>query len=212
KYLIIAPVVVILVPVVFPGATARMLEGFGQIDVTGEAGIDTNAATSDRILFWPYIIRKIGDSPWIGHGRLAMQRTGLVQVLEEEYPGIGATQPHNMYLESLLDNGVLGSLPLFAFWAMMILYGARLFKNDNRLYSAIGGLVLSLTLAQLFAGVGSQHFYPEESTLGMWVAMFLSLRVYVEKQRAHMAGVGAETAWNPPPVSTMKKLVVSRTS
>jgi len=45
---------------------------------------------------------------------------------------------------------------------------------------AVGGLTLSLVPVQLFAGIGSQHFYPEESTLGAWTAIFLSVRVYTE--------------------------------
>ena len=57
-------------------------------------------------------------------------------------------------------------------------------------------MALSLILAQLFAGVGSQHFYPEESTLGMWVAMFLALRVYVEQARVREGVFAAESSWN----------------
>ena len=78
---------------------------------------------------------------------------------------------------------------------MMIIYSGKLFRSDNRLYSAVGGLTLSLMLAQLFAGVGSQHFYPRESTLGMWTAMFLSLRVYVERTKVQIEAVTAESTY-----------------
>jgi O-antigen ligase len=186
KYLILAPVIVILLPIVLPGAAERMLTGFGVTNVAGETTVDDYSLTSGRILFWPRLIDKIGESPVVGYGRLAMRRTGLVESIETEYPGIGATQPHNMYLETLLDNGILGSIPIFLFWAMTVVYCARLFRSDNRLYSAVGGLALSLILAQLFAGIGSQHFYPEESTLGTWVAVFLMLRVHVEEKQVQI--------------------------
>jgi hypothetical protein len=198
KYLLLAPLAVILISVVLPGAATRMLEGFGQTDVTGQATTDRNTVTSDRALFWPYIARKIGESPMIGHGRLAMDRTGLVQALEAEYAGIGVAQPHNIYLETLLDNGILGSLPIWLLWGAVILHAATLFRSGNRLYSAVGGLALSLTLAQLFAGIGSQHFYPEESTLGMWAAMLLALRVYVEEKYAQAAAVQSDLTWDAP--------------
>ena len=195
KYLVLAPVIIIFLPVIFPGVAERMFSGFGETDVAGQSVIDDTKVTSDRTIIWPYIINKIGQSPLIGYGRLAMQRTGIVETIENEHPGMGASQPHNMYLETLLDNGILGSLPILLFWVITIAYSAKLFRNDNILCSAVGGIALSLILAQVVAGIGSQHVYPEESTLGMWAAMFLSLRVFVEHRRFQMAAIAVENPW-----------------
>jgi O-antigen ligase len=183
KYLILAPVVVLLLPIVVPGAVNRMFTGIGLTDAAGQTTNDPYLVTSGRADIWPYVIDKIGESPLIGHGRLAMKRTGL-QDVDESFP-----HPHNMYLETLLDNGILGSIPIFVFFATMTLYSARLFTSSNRLYSAVGGLSLALILSSLLAGVGGQHFYPQEHTLGIWVAMLLSLRVYVEEKQATMGTV-----------------------
>ena len=98
----------------------------------------------------------------------------------------------------MIDNGILGSIPILLFWGILVLYAYRLFKSDNRLCVAVGGLSLSMMLSQLFAGMGSQHFYPEESMLGMWAAMFLSLRVYLEQKRAQMNIIAVEEDWNRP--------------
>ena len=193
KYLILAPVAVILLPIILPGVTARMLEGFGATNVAGQKTIDQEELASGRLLMWPYVIDKISQSPLVGYGRLAMKRTGLYDRIETEHPGTGAPHPHNMYLETLLDNGLLGSLPILLFWWMVVLYSARLFRSSNRLFSAVGGLALSLILAQLVAGLGSQHFYPEESTLGMWVAIFLSLRVYLEWTKVQVGAITVES-------------------
>ena len=182
KYLILAPVIIIILPVIFPGVAARMLEGFGQIDVTGKSMIDNDAVSAGRTTAWPYVIDKVGQSPFIGYGRLAMVRTGLYCTIETEHPGTGASHPHNIYLETLLDNGILGSIPILLFWFIVVVYSASLFKCNNRLYSAVGGLSLSLTLSSLLAGIGGQHFYPQEHTLGIWTALYLSLRVYVEQK------------------------------
>jgi len=176
-------VVVLLVPIVLPGVAERMLQGFGQTDVTGQSTIDDYSITSGRSLVWPHVIDQIVESPMVGYGRLGMKRSGLTQWLRSNY-GVRFPHPHNMYLETLLDNGILGSLPIFIFWGMMALYSARLFRSNNRLYSLVGGLAFSLIMAQSLAGLGSQHFYPRETTLGMWAATFLLLRVYVEEKRA----------------------------
>ncbi len=134
----------------------------------------------------------------IGHGRLAMNRIGLTQFLGDTYGASEAfPHPHNMYLQTLLDNGILGSIPIFLFWGAMLFYSAKLFRSPNRLYAAVGGLSLALMLAQLFAGIGSQYFYPTESTLTVWAAMLLALRVRVEEKQVQEAWQMQET-WNEP--------------
>lgn len=193
KYLILAPVLVIILPMIFPGAANRMLAGFGQTDVAGEAAVDEDSLTSGRLVAWPLVIAKIAKSPIIGYGRLAMRRTGLTNQLmlelNDPFP-----HPHNVYLEALLDNGVLGSLPIFLFWGITLVYSARLFRNANHLYSAVGGLSLALILAQLFAGIGAQHYFPKEGTFGLWTTTFLALRVYVEERRMQIYAI--EESWN----------------
>jgi O-antigen ligase len=196
KYLVVAPVIFVLLPVIFPGAAGRMLKGFGEIDVTGERTVDDLSVTSDRTFFWPSVVGKIYESPWIGYGRLAMKRTGLYATIEAERPGTGAPHPHNMYLETLLDNGILGSVPIFSLWATILVYSTRLFRRNNRLYSAVGGLSLALVLAALSGGLAGQHVYPQEHTLGTWAAMFLTLRVYREEKRAQTVAIHAEEPWN----------------
>lgn len=211
KHLILVPVVVILLPILFPGAVERMLYGFGETDVSGQSVVNEYEMTSGRSLIWPHVIDKIGDSPIIGHGRMAMKRTGLTEFLGQEYGESEAfPHPHNMYLETLLDNGVLGSTPIFIFWGVMLVYGASLFRSRNRLYSAVGGLSLSLMLAQLFAGIGSQHFYPRESTLCVWAAMFLMLRVHVEERQARIADMQLTMNWHHSPLAAEPAVAFAR--
>jgi O-antigen ligase len=196
KYLVVAPVILVLLPAVFPGAAGRMLKGFGEIDAAGKRTVDDLSATSDRTFFWPYVVDKIYESPWIGYGRLAMRRIGLYATIEAERPGTGAPHPHNMYLETLLDNGVLGSIPILSFWATMLIYSVMLFRRRNRLYSAVGGLSLALVSATLCGGLAGQHIYPQEYTMGVWLSLFLMLRVYVEEEHAQTCMVNVESHWS----------------
>ncbi len=194
KYLVLVPMAVVLLPAVFPGAAARMLSGFGEVDAEGRVTVNSNSVTSGRVLIWPHVIDKIGEAPWVGYGRLAMRRTGLTEYLgdafEEPFP-----HPHNMYLESLLDNGIVGSLPIFLFWGLALVYAAALFRSDNRLYAAIGGFGVASVFIQLLAGMGAQHFYPLESTVGTWAAIFLVLRIRVEEMKASAGAVDGDTSW-----------------
>lgn len=183
KYLLLAPVVVLLLPILLPGATARMLAGFGQTDASGQAAVNEEAATSGRTMIWPYVIAEIRESPWIGYGRLAMKRTGLSRRVGEETGDDTWPHPHNMYLETLLDNGILGSLPICAFWGMVLIHSGKLFQSSNRLYSVVGGFSCAMAFSSLFAGISGQHVYPQEHTMCLWAALFLVLRVRVEEKR-----------------------------
>jgi len=205
RYLLLAPVVVLLLPIVLPGATARMLQGFGQTNAAGQTTVDEASVTSGRNLIWPPVIKKIQESPWIGYGRRAMQRTGLQQSLLQQYgAGEAVGHPHNMYLETLLDNGILGALLIWSFYALMVFHAARLFRSNNRLYSAIAGLALALLLTNLIGGLSGQHYFPLEHTLGIWVAIFLMLRVRVEELRAD----GGGEARVLPPVAVGSQTVI----
>jgi O-antigen ligase len=196
KQLILAPVVIVLLPIVFPAAADRLFVGFGLTDAAGQTTMDDAAMTSGRTLTWRYVIDKIRESPLLGYGRRAMQRTGLSQRVLVELGETSNGHPHNMYLETLLDNGIIGSIPMFLFYGVILVYSARLFRTANCLYSAVGGLALALMLAHLFTGIGSQHFYPEEQTFGMWTAMFLALRVYLEEKRVQFDALSAAGHWN----------------
>lgn len=178
KWLILAPIVPFVLIAVFPGAAERALTGFGQTDVSGETVTDDRLLTSDRTVIWPLVINKIGQGPIIGHGRLAMVRTGVAQELETQHGrGMSFPHAHNIYLEWLLDNGLIGFGIVIALFALILRRAAKLFRAADPWTSAVGGIGLSLVLAQLIAGIGSQHFYSNPSTLGMWVAIFLVLRV-----------------------------------
>jgi len=184
KGLILAPAVPVLAVLLLPGMVDRIMYGFGKTDVSGQAMTDDYEVTSGRTLIWPHVIDKIEESPVIGYGRLAMPRSGLTAFLGREYgQGDAFPHPHNMYLELLLDNGIIGAIPILLFFGLTVIYSAKLFRNADPWCSAAGGLALGLLLAQLFAGMGSQHFYPEESKVGMWAGMFLMLRVRVERVR-----------------------------
>jgi hypothetical protein len=47
-------------------------------------------------------------------------------------------------------------------------------------------------LAHLISGLFAEHYYPREHTMGVWTAMFLMLRVYVEEERTCMGAINAE--------------------
>jgi O-antigen ligase len=196
KYLILAPLVVILIPILLPGVVDRLFVGFDTTDLTGQMTYDEETVGAGRFAMWRKAIPKIDESLFLGYGRKATLRTGLGRVIKETGEVEFFGHPHNVYLETLLDNGILGSLPIVLFWGMAVIYSAILFRSDNHLCSAVGGLALALTLGQMIAGIGAQHYYPRVSTLGMWAAVLLAMRVYIEKKKTQISEAATESSWH----------------
>ena len=117
--------------------------------------------------------------------------TGIVayasKVLAEDFG-----HPHNAYLEWLLDNGILGFIPVMLFYIVSLFHALRLFcDRRSGLFMAAGGTAAAHILALLGASMGSQSFYPIEGTVGMWCAIGIMLRVSVNRTQA-LAAIAAE--------------------
>jgi O-antigen ligase len=206
KYLLLAPLVVILVVWAMPGVTERMLEGIVAPSVSMDPtqplpvrlsddpdDVDEYAVTAGRNIAWPFMIAKIAESPMVGYGRLAMIRTGLAGFLWETY-GESFPHPHNAYLEMLLDNGIIGFVLVIPFYLLVVWRSVSLFREDpeSPVFVCIGGMTCALVLALLIASFGSQTFYPREGAVGMWCAIGLMFRVWVQRRQAFALRSGAE--------------------
>jgi O-antigen ligase len=129
------------------------------------------------------VIEKIWKAPFLGYGREAMQRTGISAFLWQEF-GESFPHPHNAYLQWILDNGWIGFLPVAIFYLLLLKYSLSLFRDSrNPIFVTIGGVTLSLVLALLAASFSSQTFYPREGAIGMWCAIGLMLRIFVERSK-----------------------------
>mgnify|MGYP001827380248 FL=1 len=146
--------------------------------------MDVYTVTSGRTFAWPFVIEEIAKAPLIGNGREAMVSTGVAIFLIREY-GEFFAHPHNMYMQSMMDNGLLGTIPLLVFFYLVWFRSKSLFQQvDCSECVVIGGICLAVVSALLIAGMGSQSFYPREGSVGMWCAIGLMLRVHVQYEAA----------------------------
>ena len=184
RWLLLAPVVLIVIVLALPGVVERLSQGFEAASVSGEEVTDEAQVTSGRTIAWPMVIDKIFESPLVGYGQMAMMRTGistrLLEELDEAFP-----HPHNAYLQLLLDNGLIGFFLVTPFYFLMLYYAVGLFRDKNNdVNAAVGGIATALLLALLVAAFGSQTFYPREGAVGMWIAFALILRIVAWRQAA----------------------------
>jgi O-antigen ligase len=215
RYLLLMPALAVAVLTFIPGVSQRMFSGFSEETVDTNSRIEAEAVTevsldgghepdlytitSGRNFAWPFVIEAIKKQPIVGYGKLAMRRTGLTDMLFEEY-GEAFPHPHNAYLEMLFDAGVIGFLCVVPFYGLVLFRSLSLFRDSRSpIFVAAGGVAAALTLALLVAAMGSQTFYPREGSVGMWCAIALMLRVHVERTRAEAAWRDAQADETPRP-------------
>lgn len=189
--IVVAPALVLVALMMVPAVEERLLEGFTGdaqqksteslgVDTTDASGNDLYAATSGRIIVWPYVMERIAERPFFGWGRRGMVVSGALPSLIDDF-GIRFKEfnhPHNAYLQLLLDVGWVGSLPIFLFFLLVLIYALRLFRRNDSLSIVVGALTFSLLITQMIASIGAQTFYPREGTVFMWAAIGLCLRLY----------------------------------
>ncbi|PKF61436.1 polymerase [Psychromonas sp. psych-6C06] len=190
KYLLLAPIIFSLIMAFAPSAIERLTQGFASEESIEESSanfeeeqVDLTTVTSGRVYVWPLVWESITEAPFFGHGRNSTQNEGITLRILFEYGEFEMfPHPHNAYLEWLQDNGFIGAFPVFLFYLILLKYAWALFRDDSeKIYVVTGGMALSLLLAFLIASTGSQTFYPREGAVGMWVAIGILLRVYIER-------------------------------
>jgi O-antigen ligase len=196
KFLFVLPAIAFAVVSVVPGAYERMTQGFAVVAEDPETQLpappslddepDLYTITAGRNIAWPHVVEKIGDAPFIGFGRLAMIRTGISGYLWNEL-GESFPHPHNAFLEWVLDNGLIGAVPVLLSFLLILKFSISLLLDARSpIYIAIGGGAVSLVAALLVASIGSQTFYPREGAVGMWCMIGLMLRVHRLREAADL--------------------------
>ncbi len=188
RLLPLIPIAIICVVAFLPGVQDRMLQGFGGKQGGIVAATDTHKIFSGRTVAWPRVIEKIEEAPLFGYGRNAMVTTGLRDELMYDF-GESFPHPHEAYLEQLLDNGIVGFLIVIPIYLLALRRSYRLLLDRaDPLVCAVGCAGFCLVLALFLGSFGSQTFYPREGAIGMWAAIGIMLRVYVQRERAFAFG------------------------
>jgi O-antigen ligase len=189
RLLFIFPVILLMALSFMPAVRDRMLMGFGSQTGPMVQKRDSEVITSGRSEVWPRVIASIEKAPWFGYGRRGMVVSGTHFEVSQLNGEADFTHPHNAYLEFLLDNGVIGGLFAFLLYGLFFRIALRLFLDrSDVLFGAVGGVAAALLLGLLVAGIGSQTLYPNHQSVGLWAALGVMLRVFIERARSRLTG------------------------
>jgi O-antigen ligase len=191
KMLVLIPILGILAIAVIPGLRDRVLQGFTGDDATtsaqqferrsamgaiDESGRDRYSITSGRVVVWPMVFEKAMEKPIIGHGQIAMQRTGIVERLNTELRITTFGHPHNAYLQLFIDTGIVGIIIIGMFYWILFRNSVRAFRQPrNETEYVIASIVIAFFVVNLAASLGSQSFYPKQGATLFWIAIGLAL-------------------------------------
>jgi O-antigen ligase len=145
-----------------PGAVwYRMTLGFGE---------GLNAVSAGRVgEIWAPLVPTFMDSPIWGKG------LGSIMWSQPMIDGqlLAVAHPHNAYLETYLDTGLLGLALLLAFWILMW-RRFRAYSRDARLTSELQGFfegAAASLLAFLVAGIAGSSLAPAPEQAFLWLTV-----------------------------------------
>lgn len=168
-------VVLTLVAVAAALAPAALYErlGAGLDEGPGSAAItsERDELTAGRVYTWKQLAPEVLRSPLWGRGMLSTQWSTHVKTSL-----YNANHPHNMYLEILMDMGLLGALAMFFFYRH-VWRTFRWLGEDERLEPVMRGFFVgarAALLAMFIYGVSNGHYYPAPEQIFYWVAVGLA--------------------------------------
>lgn len=185
-----------------PSITDRILTG---VDTTGGAEHDMAEVSGGRDIIWPAAIKGIEDSPLIGHGfRGYIVSPALPWSLET---GGGEGHPHNAYLETLLDHGVLAAPGRLAPFLYVLGAGVVLVRRrSDPLLRLMGVTAVAWIAATLTMGISGQHWGFSENLFTFWCVAGLTARAVTLPDRAAQP-VHVHSRAQPGPVLARRRNV-----
>lgn len=168
--LVVASVMVIVILLAPEEWRARMLLGTSEV-ASSYKGERYGELTSGRLEAWGYLVSDVALSPLYGRGvGSTLWNSAVTSGL---YPS--SSHPHNMYLQVLLDLGVVG-LGLVLYFFYRVLRAMRQLSRDQglepRLRAFFAGSWASLVGMLVLAFTGG-HWFPSAEQGFLWMSMGL---------------------------------------
>ncbi|MBN8490180.1 MAG: O-antigen ligase family protein [Burkholderiales bacterium] len=150
----------------------RMMQGSSEFG-TSVRGERYGELTSGRVQAWIYLFPDVALSPIFGRGiGSTLWNSAVTSGL---YPS--ASHPHNMYLQLLLDIGVVGLVFILYFY-FSVLAVMRKLSNDSglhpRLRAFFAGSWASL-VGMLFLAFTGGNWYPSSEQAFLWISIGMAM-------------------------------------
>lgn len=180
KVLLAAALLALALPLLVPEAVfERLGMGFGE---------GANAVSAGRIEgLWLPLLPAVLESPVVGHGLASILWSDAMHVAAvDPTQVIGATHPHNAYLEALLDMGVAGLALLLAYF-LHVYRRLRALAADAALRPELRGFLQGAAAglaALLISWVADSSLAPRAEQTYLWFAIGMMYGVRARRRAA----------------------------
>ena len=171
KAVIVSAAVIALVVLAAPESMKeRFGTGLRQGAISDANNVDKDDLTAGRVHGWVLLAPEVLESPWLGRGLGSTQWSGAVA--SGRYK---ANHPHNIYLEILMDVGLLG----FAAIAWLHVLYLRMFKRlaqSPSLHPSLRAYFLGARyalLGMLAMAATTAYFMPNAAQAYLWFSLGL---------------------------------------
>ncbi len=162
-----------------PSVVERMLTGLD----TRSGQADVRELMAGRNVIWPAALEAIEESPLLGYGFYGyVLSTAIDRSLAS---GGGEKHPHNAYLETLLDVGLLGApLRLGPFFCLLGSGYVLIRRRRDPVLQLCGVVGLCWATTTLVMGLTGQHFGLTQNLFTFWCVSGLVARALTLRDRA----------------------------
>lgn len=187
--LVVIPALVITAVAMWvsPPAQTRLAEM--NVDIGGLNGQKETLSTASRLDFWSKAATFVREAPILGHGTGSIRP--LYQSMEATRPspyGEAVADPHNQFLHTVLQVGMIGGILLIAMW----LSHFRLFLDD----SIVSSLGLAVVLQNILGSLFNSHL--SQVTQGMMYCLAVGLLgALILQKRTRPHGAERQSGWRP---------------
>ena len=148
---------------------ALLLGESGQLPVLARFFNGDISTLNGRVYLWQALLSHFQVTQWLGNGLQSSDQLLAYLQVGRNGQGVICTAPHNLFLGTLYDQGVIGLCLLCGFfWAQ----GARLFKGvrassgERRMLYAVA---LAALVNMLLQSLGSRDLWIQAASVPFWI-------------------------------------------
>ncbi len=187
--LLVAGLIILSVLIQFDSVQERLFVGRETGELTDIVALENNFNTAGRSQNWPRVIEVCSPQPVIGHG------AGSAGVLTSEATFGRTPHPHNDFLRTFCEFGILGSALFWSFFLVVAARGIRLFshRNASGLEAEVGAMgALAVVALLMFATTDNVIIYTATFMAAAGVIWGVADRTLHEVRHRQPLAVGSE--------------------
>ncbi len=169
-----------------------VLAAVGNIPIFSRFFTQDVASLNGRIYLWQAILVRVDPTQLLGHGLRASDVLLTNLQIGHNGRGLIGTSPHNLFLGTLYDHGIIGVTLLLLFFlvlAVNCIAGIRKARGDHN-HQMLFAMTLGVIVSVLVQSIETNDFWTQAFSIYFWVITALPFVVYWSIPKRALKAVG----------------------